>query len=139
MLPESMAREIITSHQKRPRNVGAQPQAPHAERLNPSCGDQVEVWAGREGEHLRLSFTGHGCAISQASASLMSAQLSGKTSQEARALAAQFRAMVLEGAAPAAELGDLAALAGVSKLLTRRRCALLAWEALDEALAAEDL
>ncbi len=134
MLPESLAREIISSHQQRPRNVGAQPQAPHAERANPSCGDQVEVWAGREGERLKLSFEGKGCAISQASASMMTVLLSGKTPQEAQVLAARFRAMVMGEAAPAPELGDLAALSGVSKLLTRRRCALLAWDALADTL-----
>ncbi|AWN24620.1 SUF system NifU family Fe-S cluster assembly protein [Deinococcus irradiatisoli] len=134
MLPESLAREIIASHQQRPRNVGPQPQAAHAERANPGCGDQVEVWAGQDGERLKLSFSGKGCAISQASASLMTVLLSGKTPQEAQVLAGQFRAMVLGEAAPAPELGDLAALSGVSRLLSRRRCALLAWDALEDAL-----
>lgn len=137
MLPESLAREIITAHHKRPRHVGAQPNAPHAGRVNASCGDQVEVWAAQEDGRLRLSFTGKGCAISQASASLMTGLLTGKTQAEAAALSAQFRAVVMGEAAPTAELGDLAALAGVSKLHARRKCALLAWEALEAALGHE--
>ena len=133
-LPEALAREIITDHYKRPRHVGAQADAPHAARANLSCGDQVEVWAGRDGEALKLSFVGKGCAISQASASLMTVLLSGKTTQQAQALAGQFRQMVMGEAPPTPELADLAALAGVSKLHARRKCALLAWEALAETI-----
>ena len=132
-LPESLAREIISSHQRRPRHVGAQPDAPHAERANPGCGDQITVWVRLDAGQLRLSFEGSGCAISQASASLMAERLGGLTRPEAAAVAAQFRAMV-QGAPPADTLGDLAALSGVSKLLARRRCALLAWDALQDVL-----
>ncbi|GAA4017192.1 SUF system NifU family Fe-S cluster assembly protein [Deinococcus rubellus] len=132
-LPDALAREIISSHQQRPRNVGTLPDAAHAERQNPGCGDQITVWVQLSGEHLRLSFEGKGCAISQASASLMTERLGGLTRQEAADVAAQFRAMV-QGEPPAETLGELAALAGVSKLLARRRCALLAWDALQEAL-----
>ncbi len=132
-LPDALAREIISSHQQRPRNVGALPDARHAERNNPGCGDQITVWVRLEGEALRLSFEGQGCAISQASASLMTERLGGLTRPQAAEVAAQFRAMV-QGEPPAEALGELAALAGVSKLLARRRCALLAWDALQEAL-----
>ena len=132
-LPDALAREIISSHQQRPRNVGALPHARHTERNNPGCGDQITVWVRLEGEALRLGFEGRGCAISQASASLMTERLSGLTRLQAAEVAAQFRAMV-QGEPPAEALGELAALAGVSKLLARRRCALLAWDALQEAL-----
>lgn len=132
-LPESLAREIISSHQRRPRHVGAQQGAPHAQRQNPGCGDQITVWVSLDDGRLRLSFEGKGCAVSQASASLMAERLSGLTWQEARDVAGQFRAMV-QGEPPADTLGELTALAGVSRLLARRRCALLAWDALAEAL-----
>ena len=138
LLPETLAREIITSHHKRPRHLGSQPGEPHAALTNPGCGDQVTVWAAQTGGVLHLTFEGQGCAISQASASLMTGLLNGKTPQEAQELAGQFRAMVVQGAAPADELGDLAALAGVSKLHARRKCALLAWNALDAALAGQE-
>lgn len=140
-LPENLAKQIIADHQARPRHRGELPGAPHAALDNPGCGDQVTVWAEVEGDRLAaLSFSGRGCAVSQASASLMTVALRGQTLTQARALAAQFRAMVMDeagegepGGDPA--LGDLLALAGVGRLLRRRRCALLAWNALDAALA----
>jgi nitrogen fixation NifU-like protein len=141
-LPDNVAKQIIADHQARPRHRGELPGAPHATQDNPGCGDQVTVWAQVEGDRLAaLSFTGRGCAISQASASLMTAALTGRTLAQARELSGQYRAMVLgetggaEGGGDPA-LGDLLALAGVGRLLARRRCALLAWNALDAALAA---
>lgn len=135
MALEDLYREIITSHHKHPRHWGELPGAPHARRDNPSCGDAVDVWARVEGGRLAdLTFTGKGCAVSQASASLMTVALRGKTLSEARDLAGRFRAMVLGEAPPAPALGDLVALGGVSKLHARRKCALLAWQALDDAL-----
>ena len=135
MLPEALARQILSDHERRPRGKGEIAGAPHAALDNPGCGDQVTVWvrvdAGRLAE---LRFTGRGCTISQASASLMTGALTGRTLEEARALAARYRAMVTgEGPADPA-LGDLMALAGVSRLHARRRCALLAWNALEAAL-----
>lgn len=134
MLPEALARELISSHQQRPRHVGAQLHAHRAERYNTACGDQLSVWVSLQGEQLNVTFEGKGCAISQASASMMSEKLSGLTKAQAQQVAGEFREMVL-GALPSETLGELMALAGVSKLLARRRCALLAWEALDQALA----
>jgi nitrogen fixation protein NifU and related proteins len=131
MLPETLAREIIASHQQRPRNQGELVGVPFASLENPSCGDKVSVWLLLEGDVVAdLHFDGKGCAISQASASLMTVTLKGKTLEEARHLAASFRGMVLGELAPAAELGDLTALSGVSRLHARRKCALLAWNAL---------
>ena len=139
-LPENVAKQILADHQARPRHRGELPGAPHAALDNPGCGDQVTVWARVEDGRLAdLSFTGRGCAVSQASASLMTVALRGKTLAQARELATQYRAMVMGeagdhgGGDPA--LGDLLALAGVGRLLARRRCALLAWNALDAALA----
>ncbi|GBF06899.1 SUF system FeS assembly protein [Deinococcus aerius] len=136
MLPEALARQIITDHERHPRGKGEIEGAPHAALDNPGCGDQVTVWvrplAGRVAE---VRFTGRGCAISQASASLMTGALAGKSLDEARALAARYRAMVMGEAPPDPGLGDLVALAGVSRLHARRKCALLAWNALEAALA----
>ena len=138
MLPESLARELITAHHKRPHHFGALAGAPSRRLENQGCGDQVTVWAELREGTLAVSFEGQGCAISQASASMMTDALAGRSRREATALAAQFRAMILGEAAPAAELGELQALAGVSRLHARRRCALLAWRALEGVLEEEE-
>lgn len=136
MLPETVARQIISDHAGRPRGKGEIVGAPHAALDNPGCGDQVTVWLRLEdGRLAEVRFTGRGCAISQSSASLMTQTLGGRTLEEVRALAAQYRAMVMGEAPPDPLLGDLAALAGVSRLHARRKCALLAWRALETALA----
>lgn len=139
MLPETVAREIIASHQQRPRNRGELPGALQRSLDNPGCGDRVTVWARLDGDTIaELRFEGRGCAISQASASLMTAALQGRSRQEAAALGAHFRGMVMGEASPDPALGDLQALSGVSRLHARRRCALLAWNALDGLLAGEE-
>lgn len=136
MLPEALARQILSDHGERPRGRGEIAGAPHAALDNPGCGDQVTVWVRLEGGTLaELRFTGRGCVISQASASLMTQALGGKTLEDARALAERLRAVVMGEAPPDPALGDLTALAGVSRLHARRRCALLAWRALEAALA----
>ena len=147
MLPETLARELIASHSKRPRHVGALANAPFRSLENPSCGDRVTVWIDLGGlnvggEPLTLSFEGQGCAISQASASMMVQALNGKSRAEAAALSRSFRAMILGEVSPGegpprAELGELQALSGVSRLHARRKCALLAWRALDALLEGE--
>ncbi|WP_407568683.1 Fe-S cluster assembly sulfur transfer protein SufU [Deinococcus altitudinis] len=131
MLPETVAREIIASHQQRPRNRGELAGEPFATLENQGCGDRVTVWARLEGDTIAdLHFEGKGCAISQSSASMMTVTLKGRTLAEAQALAASFRQMVMGEAAPDAVLGDLQALNGVSRLHARRKCALLPWNAL---------
>ncbi|GAA5533568.1 Fe-S cluster assembly sulfur transfer protein SufU [Deinococcus aluminii] len=136
MLPETLARQIISDHGQHPRGQGEIAGAPHAALDNPGCGDQVTVWARVEGGRLaELRFTGRGCAISQASASLMTLALTGKPLAEVRALTTRYRAMVMGEAPPDPALGDLVALSGVSRLHARRKCALLAWQALEAALA----
>jgi len=135
MLPEALARQLLQDHAGRPRGRGEIAGAPHAALDNPGCGDQVTVWARVEGGVLTgVRFSGRGCVISQASASLMTQALEGRTLEEVRRLEAHFRAMVMGEAAPDPALGDLRALAGVSRLHARRRCALLAWRALEGAL-----
>ena len=143
MLPESVAREIIASHQQRPRNRGELVGAPFITLENPTCGDRVTVWVRLEGDTIAdLHSDGKGCAISQSSASLMTVALKGRTRTEARALAATFREMVMGEAAPGRAdppLGDLMALSGVSRLHARRKCALLPWQALEGLLNAQSV
>ncbi|WP_299428359.1 Fe-S cluster assembly sulfur transfer protein SufU [uncultured Meiothermus sp.] len=134
-LLDELYREIILQHYKSPRNYGPLDSANvRVMGDNPSCGDQIELMVLTDGEHIRdLRFRGQGCAISQASASLMTELVKGKSWEAALGLQQQFKAMIVEGAAPTLELGDLAALAGVHKLAARVKCATLAWNALEQA------
>ncbi|GGM03453.1 Fe-S cluster assembly sulfur transfer protein SufU [Deinococcus aerophilus] len=135
MLPEALARQIIEDHRRRPRHTGELPGVPGMSRENPGCGDTVTVWAEVRGGHLAaLHFSGRGCAISQSAASLMTVALHGQPLERAREVAAAYRRTILGEAEPDPALGDLLALAGVSRLHARRRCALLAWDALEDAL-----
>lgn len=135
MLPDALSRQIIADHQRRPRHTGPLNGVAGVTLDNPGCGDQVTVWADvQDGRIGHLTFSGKGCAISQSSASLMTVALTGRTVPEARALAGQFRAMVMGEEPGDPQLGDLLALAGVSRLHARRRCALLAWRALEQTL-----
>lgn len=137
MTPEELSEEIILDHHKRPRNYRAiEPCDCSAEGINPSCGDEVKVYVRREGESLSdVAFTGQGCAISRASASLMTTKTRGRPEVEARKLFSQVREMLAgpEAGAPAA-LGDLAALSGVRFFPARIKCALLPWRTLEAAL-----
>ncbi|UBV43031.1 SUF system NifU family Fe-S cluster assembly protein [Deinococcus taeanensis] len=135
MLPETVARQIIADHQRRPRHTGPLDGVPGVTVDNPGCGDQVTVWADvQAGRVARVQFSGKGCAISQSSASLMTVALTGKSVEEARALAEQFQAMVMGETEPDPQLGELQALSGVSRLHARRKCALLPWQALEQTL-----
>lgn len=137
---QALYQELILDHYRRPRNQGAleEPDA-NIERRNPSCGDIIRLQiAFDDGDAVRaVRFAGQGCAISQASASMMSQLLEGKSREEVEGLARRFAAMVQGDADAAADrsLGDLRALAGVSRLPSRHGCALLAWKALADALA----
>jgi nitrogen fixation protein NifU and related proteins len=135
-LTEQMHKEILMSHQQRPRHRGRLEDKTHtAHGHNPSCGDALDIDLRLEGETiLEVRFVGQGCTISQASASLMSAALTGKTIAEARAIAASFGTMLRTGQMDET-LGELNALVGVSKLHTRVKCAMLAWQTLEVALS----
>jgi nitrogen fixation NifU-like protein len=134
--------DIILDHGQHPRNFRKQPQASHfANGHNPLCGDRVTVYVTMEGERIQdVSFEGRGCAISQASASLMTEILKDKTLAEAEALFKGFHAKVTGGAAPAtpAPLADdmerLEPLTGVKSYPARVKCATLAWHAFEAAL-----
>ncbi len=129
--------EVILDHGRNPRNFRAMADATAtAEGLNPLCGDHYNVFLKMEGDRVAdVSFQGNGCAISKASASLMSSALKGKTAAEAEDLFQRFHKMVVEGDASQADgLGKLAVLKGVADFPTRVKCASLAWHALHAAL-----
>ena len=131
--------EVVLDHGKRPRNFGPLEGATHrAEGLNPLCGDRITVWAKVEGGALREArFEGSGCAISKASASVMTGVVKGKTPEEIDALFARFHRLVTQGPQAGEEeaLGKLAVFGGVHDYPTRVKCASLAWHALRAALA----
>ena len=130
--------EIIIDHCKRPRNFGALgPPARVAEGYNPLCGDQVKVYVSLDGDRVAsVRFEGSGCAISTASASLMTEALKGRTEQEAQALFEGFLALLTtgHGADSAVPLGKLEVLSGVHEFPVRVKCATLAWHTLHAAL-----
>ena len=130
--------ELVIDHGRRPRNFGRLTQANHrAEGYNPLCGDRLTLYLKLAGDVIEdASFEGAGCAISTASASLMTEALKGKTAAQAEALFAGFHALVT-GAAPdaaAVPLGKLAVLGGVREFPARVKCATLAWHTLHAAL-----
>ena len=134
--------ELILDHNRKPRNRRAMEDASgDAEGYNPLCGDRVHVFVKVEdGRVADVSFDGHGCAISTASASLMTQALKGKTLEEAHALFERFHAM-LTGEARAdveKELGKLAAFRGVCEFPMRVKCATLAWHTFEAALKGDD-
>jgi nitrogen fixation NifU-like protein len=131
--------DVILEHGKDPRNFRAiEGATADAEGHNPLCGDRVHVYVRKDGDTLAdLAFTGDGCAISRASASLMTQALKGRTLGEADALHAAFHALVTgaPAAADAVPLGKLAAFGGVAEFPVRVKCASLAWHTLRAALA----
>ena len=136
---DDLYQEILLDHYKRPRNFGPLPGSDHeAEGHNPLCGDRVEVHVRIDGDRLaEVRFEGSGCAISTASASMMTEAVRGKSRPEVEALFDRFRAAVTGEAPPAAEqeeLGELAALGGVREFPMRVKCATLAWHTLKAAL-----
>lgn len=137
---DDLYQEIILDHNRRPRNYGVLKEPTHrAEGHNPLCGDEVTVFLHLEGDVIReITFDGQGCAISRASASLMTTRLKGKTVAQARALMREVHELLTGpdlAAPPPDDLGDLAALAGVRKFAVRVKCAALAWRTLEAALA----
>ena len=127
--------QVILDHNKRPRNRGRLPTANRvAHGENPTCGDQCSVFLRMDGDRIaEINFDGQGCAISQASASLMTTQLKGKTAAEAQQLYDQFHRIVTTGEAPE-EISDLAAFAGVHAFPARIKCATLGWHTALEAI-----
>lgn len=122
---------VILDHNRRPRNYKVLPTANRVgSGNNPLCGDEVTVYATLEGDRIAdISFQGSGCAISQASASLMTLNLKGKTVAEAEAIAGSVHKLITTGDVKDDEMSDLSALAGVHQFPARIKCATLSWHA----------
>ncbi|HET7711017.1 MAG TPA: SUF system NifU family Fe-S cluster assembly protein [Thermoanaerobaculia bacterium] len=130
--------QVILDHNKNPRNYReiAEPSA-KIEGYNPLCGDHYTIYVQLDGDTIKdVSFLGSGCAISKASASVMSSTVKGKSRQEAETLFQTFHQLVTGEGGPSddAQLGRLAAFSGVSEFPARVKCATLAWHTLRSAL-----
>jgi nitrogen fixation NifU-like protein len=135
---KDLYRDVIVDHNRSPRNFRRiEPASRRAEGFNPLCGDKLTVYLTTEGERIEdVSFEGSGCAISVASASLMTERLKGRTVAEAETLFDDMHALLTEEREDPdpAQLGKLAALAGVRDYPTRVKCATLCWHTLHAAL-----
>lgn len=134
--------QVILDHYKNPRNYRELPDATaHVEGYNPLCGDHYTVFVQLDGDTVKeVTFTGNGCAISKASASVMSATVKGKSKDEAEKLFDTFHRLVTGDMSGlnAADLGRLAAFSGVSEFPARVKCATLAWHTLRTALEGKE-
>lgn len=136
--------EVILDHNKQPRNRGTLPDADReAKGDNPLCGDQLTLYLKMDGERIsEIRFEGRGCAISVASASLMTETVKGKSQEEAAALYESFHELLTGDpsvvAEAGAELGKLRVFEGVREFPVRVKCATLAWHTLMAALEGED-
>src|SRR5919199_1568342 len=135
--------EVILDHGRKPRNFRRLEDADRAARGdNPMCGDQMELWLklDPEGHIADAAFQGRGCAISMASASLMTETVKGKTAEQAKDLGAKFRELAMTGTCPGCgadlseEMERLTPLSGVHEFPSRVKCATLAWHTLNAAL-----
>ena len=135
---EELYQDVILDHSRRPRNFGGLSDA--AVRVhgdNPACGDEIHLAVKFDGDGglEDIKFTGHGCAISQASASLMTMKLKGKSRGEVEEMLNAFHDLVTSGNNDAPKkLGDLRAMRGVRKFPQRVKCAMLPWRAVEQAL-----
>ena len=135
---EELYQEVILDHSRKPRNFGELTDA--AVRVhgdNPSCGDEIHLGVkfGTDGSLQDIKFSGHGCAISQASASMMTMKLKGKGRDETMSMLRAFHDLVTTDTNDAAKtLGDLRLMKGVRKFPQRVKCAMLPWRALEQAL-----
>jgi len=134
--------QVILDHNRSPHNFRTMPDATRSvEGFNPLCGDHYTIFLKMNGDVISdVSFEGAGCAISKASASVMSSVIKGKTREEAEKLFHEFRDLVTgtRAAGDGADLGKLAAFSGVSEFPARVKCAILAWHTLHAALTTED-
>lgn len=135
-LLDDLYREILLDHYRNPRNKGAL-DAPTcaADGANPLCGDQIHLEVELDGGVIdAVRFSGTGCSISQASASMMTEYVTGKSVAEAERAVDDFQRMMIEGEAPVDDFGDIEALVGVAKFPARVKCASLGWKTLRQAL-----
>ena len=136
---DELYQAVILEHSRRPRNNGPQPVPPafHAEGVNPSCGDEIEVWVTLtpDGKIAKVTFQGQGCAISQSAASIMTVKTAGRSVEEARAMLSGFHDIISTEIEPDMDrYGELAVFAGVRQFPARVKCAMLGWRALEQAL-----
>jgi len=137
---KGLYQEVILDHNKRPRNFRVIDEATaHADGYNPLCGDRVTLYLRMDGDKIGdVAFKGSGCAISTASASILTETLKGKTRTQAEELFDRFHNLVTgRGAGDPATLGKLAVFSGVSEFPTRVKCATLVWHTLKSALAGD--
>ena len=139
---DALYQEVILEHNRKPRNFRVMEGADRRiEGMNPLCGDRITLWLKLDGDRVAdVSFQGEGCAISKASASLMTTAVKGKTVAEAEELFTRFRDLVtgrLDATQAKAALGSLVALGGVARFPQRVKCASMAWHALHAALRGE--
>ena len=140
-MTDALYQELILDHNRKPKNFRVMENADR-EVLghNPLCGDQLTLWLKMDGDRIAdVSFQGQGCAISKASASMMTTSVKGKTREEAEAIFDKFHDLVTGklDEAQAKELGSLRAFGGVSKFPLRVKCASLAWHTVNAALKGE--
>jgi nitrogen fixation protein NifU and related proteins len=141
---ESLYQEVILDHAKHPHNYGKlDPHDAHAHRLNPTCGDAVDVYLTlTDGVITKVTFSGKGCAISQASASMMTEAITGKTLAEAHKVLRDFQDKMMDREGEflfdSEDMEELEALGGVRQFPNRIRCATLAWHALEDALGSTE-
>ena len=128
--------QVIIDHSKKPRNFRVMEGANRkAAGQNPLCGDNYTVFILMENEVVKdVSFQGDGCAISKASASMMTEALKGKAKSEAEEIFNEFHSLITEGKAGGEKLGKLAVLSGVNKFPARVKCAILSWHAANAAI-----
>lgn len=133
-------REVILDHNKRPRNFGRlDPHDAEAKGHNPLCGDRLTITLQRDGDRIAdVRFEGNGCAISMASASMMTEAIKGQERAAVDALFARIHALLTDASASSADLGKLASLSGVREFPARVKCASLCWHTLNAALAQAD-
>lgn len=133
-------REVILDHNKHPRNFGRlDPHDAEARGHNPLCGDRLTITVNRKGDAIDdIRFEGNGCAISVASASMMTEAVKGRTRAEVEALFQRVHALLTDQNAGSEDLGKLAALSGVRAFPARVKCASLCWHTLNAALAQSD-
>ena len=137
MALDDIYKEVILDHYKSPRNKRELPDAElRCTANNPLCGDEITVYAHVDGDTVaEVTFEGAGCSISQSSASMMTEAVGGTSVDDAKRLAGEFRGMMAGDVEPdEQEFGDLVALKGVVKYPIRIKCAVLAWDVLQDAL-----
>ncbi|MCE7928358.1 MAG: SUF system NifU family Fe-S cluster assembly protein [Chloroflexi bacterium CFX7] len=137
---DDLYRELLLDHMRHPRNRGTLEHPTHRlEGVNPVCGDEVHLDVAVGDSVIRdIAFSGLGCSISQSSASMLTENVKGRELQDVARMRDHFQAMLVEGAEPDRDLGDLEAFQGVAKFPVRVKCAMLPWKVLGEVIEGAD-